>query len=182
MSKTKQPFAQITEQLIIDRVHSIRGMKVMLDKDLAEMYGVQTSALNQAVKRNRLRFPDDFMFQLSQKEFESLISQSVISKQVGRGGTRRLPYAFTEKGVAMLSSVLNSETAIPVNIKIIRVFIKMKQLLLDNKDLYLKIERIENKLTAHDEDIQNIFVILKKLLQPPPIKRKAIGFPYTNKN
>jgi hypothetical protein len=95
MSKTKQPFVQITEQLIIDRVHIIRGIKVMLDKDLAEMYGVQTSALNQAVKRNSLRFPDDFMFQVSQKEFESLISQSVISKQVGRGGTRKLPYVFT---------------------------------------------------------------------------------------
>ena len=122
------------------------------------------------------------MFQLSQKEFESLISQSVISKQVGRGGTRKSPYAFIEQGVAMLSSVLNSETAIEVNIQLIRVFIKMKQLLLDNKDLYLKIERIENKLTAHDEDIQNIFVILKKLLQPPPIKRKVIGFPYPNKN
>jgi len=182
MTKTKQAIVKITEQLIIDRVHSIRGMKVMLDKDLAEMYGVQTSALNQAVKRNRLRFPDDFMFQLSQKEFESLISQSVISKQVGRGGSRKLPYAFTEQGVAMISSVLNSETAIQVNIQIIRVFIKMKQLLLDNKDLYLKIERIENKLTAHDEDIQNIFVILKKLLQPPPIKREIIGFPYPNKN
>jgi len=182
MTKTKQAIVKITEQLIIDRVHSIRGMKVMLDKDLADMYGVQTSALNQAVKRNSLRFPDDFMFQLSQKEFESLISQSVISKQVGRGGTRKLPYAFTEQGVAMISSVLNSETAIQVNIQIIRVFIKMKQLLLDNKDLYLKIERIENKLTAHDEDIQNIFVILKKLLQPPPIKRKIIGFPYPNKN
>ena len=102
MSKPKQPFAQITKQLIIDRVHSIRGMKVMLDKDLAKMYGVQTSALNQAVKRNSLRFPDDFMFQLSQKEFESLISQSVISKQVGRGGARKLSYAFTEQGVAML--------------------------------------------------------------------------------
>jgi len=182
MTKTKQAIVKITEQLIIDGVHSIRGMKVMLDKDLADMYGVQTSALNQAVKRNRLRFPDDFMFQLSQKEFESLISQSVISKQVGRGGSRKLPYAFTEQGVAMISSVLNSETAIQVNIQIIRVFIKMKQLLLDNKDLYLKIERIENKLTAHDEDIQNIFVILKKLLQPPPIKRKIIGFPYPNKN
>jgi len=182
MTKTKQAIVKITEQLIIDRVHSIRGMKVMLDKDLADMYGVQTSALNQAVKRNSLRFPDDFMFQLSQKEFESLISQSVISKQVGRGGTRKLPYAFTQQGVAMISSVLNSETAIQVNIQIIRVFIKMKQLLLDNKDLYLKIERIENKLTAHDEDIQNIFVILKKLLQPPPIKRKIIGFPYPNKN
>ena len=181
MSKPKQAIVEITEQLIIDRVHIIRGIKVMLDKDLAEMYGVQTSALNQAVKRNSLRFPDDFMFQVSQKEFESLISQSVISKQVGRSGTRKLPYAFTEQGVVMLSSVLNSEIAIQVNIQIIRVFIKMKQLLLDNKDLYLKIEKIENKLTAHDEDIQNIFVILKKLLQPP-IKRKAIGFPYPNKN
>ena len=89
VTKTKQAIVKITEQLIIDRVHSIRGMKVMLDKDLAEMYGFQTSALNQAVKRNSLRFPDDFMFQLSQKEFESLISQSVISKQVGRGGTRK---------------------------------------------------------------------------------------------
>lgn len=181
MSKTQQPTKEITAQLIIDKVHSIRERKVMLDKDLAAMYGVQTAALNQAVKRNSLRFPVDFMFQLSQKEFDSLISQSVISKNTGRGGTRKLPYAFTEQGVAMLSSVLNSETAIQVNIQIIRVFIKMKQLLLDNKELYLKIEKIENKLTAHDEDIQNIFVILKKLLQPPPIKRKAIGFPYPNK-
>ena len=97
MSKTKQPFAQITEQLIIDQVHIIRGMKVMLDKDLAEMYSVETSALNQAVKRNSLRFPDDFMFQLSQKEFESLISQSVISKEGGRGGTRKLPYDLLNK-------------------------------------------------------------------------------------
>ena len=113
MSKPKQAIVEITEQLIIDRVHIIRGIKVMLDKDLAEMYGVQTSALNQAVKRNSLRFPDDFMFQVSQKEFESLTSQSVISKQVGRGGTRKLPYAFTEQGVAMLSSVLNSENRYP---------------------------------------------------------------------
>lgn len=182
MQKAKQPFVEIAEQVIIDRVHFIRGMKVMLDRDLAEMYSVPTSALNQAVKRNNKRFPDDFMLQLTIVEFESLISQNVISKIQGRGGIRKLPYAFTEQGVAMLSSVLNSETAIQVNIRIIRVFTKMKQLLLDNKDLYLKIEKIENKLTANDEDIQNIFVILKKLLQPTPIKRKAIGFPYPNKN
>ena len=181
MSKPKQATVEITEQLIIDRVHIIRGMKVMLDKDLAEMYSVETFRLNEAVKRNISRFPSDFMFQLTTDEFKSLISQNAISKIAGRGGTRKLPNVFTEQGVAMLSSVLNSETAIQVNIQIIRVFIKMKQLLLDNKDLYLKIERIENKLTAHDEDIQNIFVILKKLLQPPPIKRKAIGFPYPNK-
>jgi phage regulator Rha-like protein len=163
-------------------VHVIRGQRVMLDKDLAEMYGVQTSVLNQAVKRNILRFPDDFMFQLNQSEFESLISQFVISKNTGRGGTRKLPYAFTEQGVAMLSSVLNSETAIQVNIQIIRVFTKMKQVLPDNKELFLKIEKIERKLTAHDQDLQNIFTVLKKLLQAPaPAKRNPIGFPYPDK-
>jgi len=182
MPQIKQPSLKISEQLIADRVHIIRGIKVMLDKDLAEMYGVQTSVLNQAVKRNNGRFPGDFTFQLAQKEFESLISQSVISKQIGRGGTRKLPYAFTEQGVAMISSVLGSETAIQVNIQIIRVFIKMKQLLIDNKDLYLKIEKIENKLAANDEDIQKIFSSLKELLESPaPVKRKVIGFPYPNK-
>ena len=128
---------EINEQLIVDRVLLIRGIKIMLDKDLAEMYGVSTAALNQAVKRNISRFPDDFMFQLSSENFKFLISHSVISKKEGRGGTRKLPYAFTEQGVAMLSSVLNSETAIQVNIQIIRVFTKMKQLLLENKELFL---------------------------------------------
>ena len=182
MPKTKQGTLQINEQLIVDRVFVIRGLKVMLDKDLAAMYSVETFRLNEAVKRNLSRFPPDFMFRLNQDEFKSLISQNAISKNPGRGGIRKMPYVFTEEGVAMLSSILSSETAIQVNIQIIRVFIKMKQLLLDIKDLYLKIEKIENKLTAHDEDIQNIFVILKKLLQPTPIKRKAIGFPYPNKN
>ena len=173
---------EVTEQLIIERVHFIRGIKVMLDKDLAAMYSVTTSALNQAVKRNNQRFPIDFMFQLTPDEFESLISQIVISKQSIRGGTRKLPYVFTEQGVAMLSSVLKSETAIQVNIQIIRVFIKMKQLLLDNKELFLKIEKIENKLTAHDKDLQNIFTILKKLLQTSDtVKRNPIGFPYPKK-
>lgn len=182
MPKANPADMEISEQVIIDRVHLIRGMKIMLDKDLAEMYGVQTSVLNQAVKRNIPRFPDDFMFRLSQNEFESLISQFVISKQTGRGGTRKLPYAFTEQGVAMLSSVLNSETAIQVNIRIIRVFTKMKQMLLDNKELYSKIEKIETKLTDHDKDLQNIFIILKKLLQvPDPVKRNPIGFPYPKK-
>lgn len=140
---------QISESGIVDKIFITRGQKVMLDKDLAEMYSVKTSVLNQAVKRNKLRFPDDFMFQLSQLEFDSLISQFVISKnQNGRGGTRKLPFVFTEQGVAMLSSVLGSETAIQVNIQIIRVFTKMKQLLLDKKDLFLKIER---KLTDHDK-------------------------------
>ena len=173
---------EINEQLIVERVLVIRGVKIMLDKDLAEMYGVSTAALNQAVKRNISRFPDDFMFQLSSESFKSLISQNVISKRIGRGGTRKLPYAFTEQGVAMLSSVLNSETAIQVNIQIIRVFTKMKQLLHENKELFSKIEKVEKQLTNHDKDLQNIFTILKKLISiPDSTKRNPIGFPYPKK-
>ena len=179
MAVSKISIQQIGESQVIDKIFIIRRQKVMLDKDLAEMYGVEVKRLNEAVKRNLKRFPDDFMFQLSANDWQNLKSQFATSSW---GGIRKLPYAFTEQGVAMLSSVLKSETAIQVNIQIIRVFTKMKQLLLNNKDLYLKIEKIENKLTAHDEDIQNIFVILKKLLQPTPVKRKAIGFPYPNKN
>ena len=182
MAKAQTGDIVISEQTIIDRVYNIRGQKIMLDKDLAEIYGVQTFRLNESVKRNHSRFPSDFMVQLNQGEFESLISQNAISNNKGRGGTRKLPFAFTEQGVAMLSSVLNSETAIQVNIQIIRVFTKMKQLLLDNKELFLKIEKIERKLTEHNKDLQNIFTILKKLLQAPePAKRNPIGFPYPKK-
>ncbi|MFZ1369191.1 MAG: ORF6N domain-containing protein [Ferruginibacter sp.] len=181
MSKTKNTHPQIAEAVIIDKVHIIRGVKVMLDKDLAEMYGVETFRLNEAVKRKLQRFPSDFMFQLTKEEFNSLISQIAISKSPGRGGTRKLPYAFTEQGVAMLSSVLNSDTAIEVNIQIIRVFTKMKQLLYDNKDLWNKIEKIEHHLVKHDEEIKIIFQYLKKLLIQETEPRKAIGFPYPNK-
>jgi len=125
MAKTKYSSNQITENIIIEKVHVIRGTKVMLDKDLAEMYGTEVKVLNQAVKRKHQRFPVDFMFQLTDAEWNSLKSQIVTSKNMGRGGARKLPYAFTEQGVAMLSSVLNSDTAIEVNIQIIRVFTKM---------------------------------------------------------
>ena len=138
MAKTKPASKEIAEAVILEKVHLIRGVKVMLDKDLAEMYGTETFRLNEAVKRNLSRFPSDFMYQLTQEEFNSLISQNAISKNTGRGGTRKLPNVFTEQGVAMLSSVLNSDTAIQVNIQIIRVFTKMKQLLFDNKDLWNK--------------------------------------------
>jgi hypothetical protein len=178
MTKTKQVIVDITEAGIIERIYIIRGVKVMLDKDLAEMYGVEVKRLNESVNRNKLRFPEDFMFQLTQDEWQNLKSQFATSSW---GGIRKLPYAFTEQGVAMLSSILHSETAIAVNIQIIRVFTKMKQALLDNKELFLKIERIEKKLTGHDEELENIFKILKKLLQPASVKRKAIGFPYPNK-
>jgi ORF6N domain len=178
----KKEIRQITDSVIVNKIYFIRQQKVMLDKDLAEIYGVETYRLNEAVKRNSSRFPPDFMFQLTKDEFKSLISQNAISNTTGRGGTRKLPNVFTEQGVAMLSSVLNSETAIQVNIQIIRVFTKMKQMLLDNKELFLKIEKIERKLTEHDKDLQNIFTILKKLLQAPdPVKRNPVGFPYPKK-
>jgi hypothetical protein len=171
----------IEDQDIIDCIHIIRGQKVMLDRDLAKMYGVPTKHLNQAMKRNLTRFPPDFMFQLTGEEFKSLKSQIVTSKieekKTGRGGIRKLPFAFTEQGVAMLSSVLNSEIAIQVNIQIIRVYTRMRQFFLDNEELKKKIEAIEKNLVKKDEEIQTIFKILKELLvQETPPAREPIGF------
>ena len=165
----------IPDELLMNKIYLIRGQKVMLDSDLAELYGTETKVLKQAVKRNRNRFPDDFIFELTQEEFESLRSQIVTSNK-GRGGARYLPLAFTEQGVSMLSGVLNSETAVRVHIQIIRVFAKMRQLLLTHKDILLQLEKIEKKLTGHDEDIQLIFQYLKQLLNPPQPPRRKIGF------
>jgi len=165
----------IPDELVINKIYFVRGQKVMLDNDLAVLYGVETKRLKEAVRRNIDRFPGDFMFELTQTEFESLRSQFATSK-TGRGGARYLPMAFTEQGVAMLSSVLNSETAIRVNIQIIRVFTKMRELLLTHKDILLQLERMEKKLTGHDEDIALIFKYLKQLLTPPPTPRNKIGF------
>jgi hypothetical protein len=175
----------IEDQDIIDCIRIIRGQKVMLDRDLAVMYGVPTKRLNEAVKRNITRFPPDFMFQLTEDEFKVLKSQIATSKISdekidGRGGIRKLPFAFTEQGVAMLSSVLNSEIAIQVNIQIIRVYTRMRQFLLNNvgnEELRKKIEAIEKNLVKKDEEIQTIFKILKELLvQEPPPAREPIGF------
>jgi hypothetical protein len=135
--------------------------------------------LNQAVKRNNERFPEDFMFQLTGTEFENLKSQFVTSSW---GGRRKLPFAFTEQGVSMLSGVLNSETAIRVHIQIIRVFAKMRELLLTQKDILLQLEKIEKKLTGHDEDIKLIFQYLKQLLNPAQPPRRKIGFRRKNEN
>jgi hypothetical protein len=122
------------------------------------------------------------MFQLTKEEFEFLISHFAISNTTGRGGIRKLPYVFSEQGVAMLSSVLRPETAIQVNIQIIRVFTKMKQPLLDNKEILLKVEKMEKKLVQHDEGLETVFKVLKKLLQQPePKKRESVGFSYPNK-
>ena len=174
MPKSSLPVASVAEETIVEKIYIIRGQKVMLDRDLAEMYGVPTFRLNEAVKRNRSRFPDDFMFQLTKDEYDSLRSQIAILKR-GKH-SKYLPYAFTEQGVAMLSSVLNSETAIQVNIQIIRLFTKMKHMILDNKDLWMKIEKIEQHLLKNDEEIKTIFAYLKKLLIQENKPRNPIGF------
>ena len=146
----------------------------MLDRDLAELYNVTTGNLNKAVKRNEKRFPDDFMFRLTEDEFKNLIFQNGTSTW---GGTRKMPYAFTEQGVAMLSGVLNSEIAIDVNIRIIRIFTKLRELLLTHKDILLKLEQLEKQVVQNSEDIQMIFTALKELLTPPEqVNRQRIGF------
>ena len=170
---SNQIIKTLNESEIVEKIYFLRGQKVMLDRDLAEMYGVEVKVLNQSVKRNVSRFPDDFMFQLSATEWDNLKSQIVTSSW---GGIRKLPYAFTEQGVAMLSSVLRSETAIQVNIQIIRVYTKMKQVLLDNKEIWQKIEKIEQAMQKKDGEVKTIFKILKQLLVKEEKPRQPIGF------
>ena len=145
----------------------------MLDRDLALLYNVMTRNLNKAVSRNLMRFPKDFMFQLTQKEFKNLMFQIGTSSW---GGTRKMPYVFTEQGVAMLSSILNSERAILVNIHIIRVFTRMRQLLLTHKNVLLKLEKLERKAVQHGGDITLIFKYLKELLIQKSEPLRRIGF------
>ncbi len=145
----------------------------MLDKDLSYLYEVETKALNRAVKRNIDRFPEDFMFHLTKEEFGSLRFHFGTSKREGRGGLRYLPYAFTENGVAMLSSVLNSERAIKVNIQIMRAFTRLREMILSHKDLQRKIEAMEKK---YDHQFKVVFDAIKQLLEPPKKPRKRIGF------
>ena len=166
----------IPQERIEQRIFVIRGQKVMLDRDLAELYRVPTKRLNEQVKRNIKRFPKDFMFQLSSKEFENWKSQFATSNS-DRMGLRRAPYAFTEQGVAMLSSVLNSERAIHVNIAIMRAFVKIRQFLSTHKELSKKLEELEKKTAKHDVEIQAIFDAIKQLISQPKPKRKTqIGF------
>ena len=163
----------ISDESVMNKIYLIRGKKVMLDEDLAILYQLETKRLNEQVKRNLNRFPPDFMFQLTVIEFENLKSQIATSRW---GGRRKLPMAFTEQGVSMLSGVLNSDIAIQVHIQIIRVFAKMRELLLNHKEILLQLEKIEKKLTGHDEDIALIFQYLKNLFNPEQTKRRRIGF------
>jgi hypothetical protein len=161
----------------MNKIYLIRGHKVMLDRDLAELYGVETKVFNQSVKRNHKRFPSDFMFELTQQEFDSLRSQFVTSKQ-GRGGIRYLPSVFTEQGVAMLASILNSEKAIAINIQIIRVFTNMRKMLVDNTELRLAIEEIRKKTDNNTKNIEVVFQYLDELIDKKENEkpRKAIGY------
>ena len=173
---------EITDTIVLSKIYLIRGKKVMIDRDLAEMYGVETKRLNEQVKRNIKRFPSDFMFQLNPEEFENWKSQFATSNSQ-KMGFRKRPYVFTELGVSMLSSVLKSETAIEVNIQIVRIFTQIREVLITHKDVLLKMEQLEKtllkqnkKVSKHEQEIQVIFEALKHLLNPPAEPRKAIGF------
>jgi hypothetical protein len=174
MSK-KELQVLVAEQKILNKIYVIRGEKVMLDRDLAAMYGVETKVFNQSVKRNIERFPKDFMFTLNEKEWENLKSQIVTSSW---GGIRYRPNVFTEQGVAMLSSILNSKTAIEVNIRIIRVFTKLREYALTHKEILVQLARLEKEVKGNSRDIENIFMVLKELIgkQAAPPHRERIGF------
>jgi len=163
----------IPEEVIEKKILMIRGHKVMLDRDLAKLYGVETRVLNQAVRRNIDRFPEDFMLSLTREEILNL-SQIVISSKIKHAPS---VFVFTEQGVAMLSSVLNSKRAVHVNIQIIRAFVKLRQILSINKELAHKLSELERKIEKHDVDIQAIFEAIRRLMAPPPVKPKPlIGF------
>jgi hypothetical protein len=156
---------EISAEVVATKILLVRGRKVMLDRDLAELYGVKTRDLNKAVGRNKDRFPDDFMYQLTREEVAILKFQFGTSSW---GGVRKPPRVFTEQGVAMLSGLLNSRRAIHVNIAIMRAFVKLRELLLTHKELAQKLEELERKYQLHETDIQVIFEAIKKLLEPPP--------------
>lgn len=170
----KKSDSDLLVESIENSIYLIRGQKVMLSPHIAQLYGVEPRSLVQAVKRNIQRFPEDFMFQLTSDEFDNLKSQIVISSW---GGLRRArPYAFSEQGVAMLSSVLRSERAIQVNITIMRVFVRLRQMLATHKDLAAKLAELEKRLQDHDEQILAIFEAIRALMTPPETPRKKIGF------
>ena len=173
----------MADEVIITKICLIRGRKVMLDRDLAELYGVETKQLKRQVKRNIERFPEDFMFELSDAEFQEWRCQIGTSIEGDKMGLRYAPYAFTEQGVAMLSSVLNSKMAIEVNIQIIRIFTKMREMLLNYKEVLLKIEQLERQTLQNTEDIQVVFGYIKELITPSEQKnRTRIGFKRNDDN
>jgi hypothetical protein len=180
-SQIVTPSAYIAAESVEQRILSIRGQKVMIDSDLAELYGVETKVLNQAVKRNSDRFPRDFMFQLTPEESEGLkehlgstaLRSQIVTSKEGRGGRRYFPMAFTEQGVAMLSSVLRSSRAVQVNIAIMRAFVKLRQILGSHRDLARRLDEMESK---YDKQFKVVFDAIRQLMAPPEKPRRRIGF------
>jgi len=163
-------------EAVVERgILMIRGLRVMLDKDLAYLYKVKSRALRQQVKRNKMRFPEDFMFQLTEEEVDIMVSQNVTPSRKYLGG--HLPYAFTEQGVAMLSGVLHSRRAVQVNIAIMRAFVKLRQIISTHKELAHKLSELERKTEKHDTEIQSIFMAIRQLMAPSPEPpKRRIGF------
>lgn len=162
-------------EFVMSKIYEIRGVKVMIDRDLAELYDVETRVLKQAVRRNIDRFPDDFMFEMTKEELVNWRSQSVISKN-DKTGLRHTPFCFTEHGVSMLSSILNSPIAIQVNIQIIRTFAKMREMILTNKDLLIELEEIRKNVSNHDEKIEMIFNYLSKFIREQEKPKRRLGY------
>jgi hypothetical protein len=182
MPKSQKP--AVAPAVIEQKIHFIRGMRVMLDTDLAELYEVPTKRLNEQVNRNRDRFPDDFAFQLTLQEVKNLRSQFATSSS-SYGGRRYLPWAFTEQGVAMLSSVLRSPTAVRMNIEIMRAFVRMRRLLATPGELVAQLQQLAESVQLHDEQIRAISEVLRQMLAPPPeTPKRRIGFrpPESNSN
>ncbi|NNC96374.1 MAG: ORF6N domain-containing protein [Chitinophagales bacterium] len=172
--------SMIPDEVVLSKIYFIRGQKVMFDRDLAKLYDVETKRLKEQVRRNIFRFPADFMFELTKEELANWRSQFATSNKEIMG-LRRPPFAFTEYGIIMLSSVLNSDRAVKMNIQIIRVFVKLRKTLLTHKDLLLKIEQIEKAISSHDHQLVTLFELIKKLLSENEIRatkegRNRIGF------
>ena len=176
---TEQPMSTDKLPVPVERIerliHLIRGQKVMLDSDLAEIYDLPTHRLNEQVQRNAGRFPEDFAFQLTRQEFATLISQIAISKK-GRGGRRKMPWVFTEHGAIMLASVLNSPVAVQASVRVVRAFVRLREVLASNRELAQTLAELERKFEGHDDAIRNLFEAIRQLLAPPEPKRRGIGF------
>ena len=172
---TKKPLTPVSYDQIEHVIHVVRGQRVILDADLARLYGVTTKSLNQAVKRNPDRFPDDFAFPLTHQEVMALRSQ-IVTSNTGRGGRRTIPWVFTEQGVAMLSSVLHSPQAIRVNVEIMRVFVRLRRLLATPGELVEQITKLAETVRLHDDQIKAIAEVLHQMMEPPEKPKRRIGF------
>ncbi len=180
MAKRKSSQSAITVQEIERSIHLVRGQRVMLDSDLAKLYGVLTKRLNEQVSRNRDRFPEDFAYQLTSQEFTNLKSQNATSS-LHHGGKRKLPWVFTEQGVAMLSSVLNSPTAVRVNIEIMRTFVRLRRLMATPGELVEQLTKPAETVQLHDHEIKVISQVLQQMFEKPVPPRRRIGF-HANEN